>query len=30
MSHGCINLPLGATAWLYRWAPMGTPVHVGW
>lgn len=29
-SHGCINLPLGAAAWLYEWAPMGTPVTVRW
>jgi lipoprotein-anchoring transpeptidase ErfK/SrfK len=28
LSHGCINLPLGAAAWLYDWAPVGTPVRV--
>ena len=28
MSHGCVNLPLGAAAWLYKWAPSGTPVDV--
>jgi lipoprotein-anchoring transpeptidase ErfK/SrfK len=28
MSHGCINLPLSAAAWLYDWAPMGTLVTV--
>ena len=28
LSHGCINLPLGAAARLYRWAPVGTPVRV--
>jgi lipoprotein-anchoring transpeptidase ErfK/SrfK len=28
VSHGCINLPLGAAAWLYSWAPVGTPVKV--
>ena len=28
LSHGCVNLPLGAAAWLYDWAPMGTPVRV--
>jgi lipoprotein-anchoring transpeptidase ErfK/SrfK len=28
VSHGCINLPLGAAAWLYEWAPVGTPVTV--
>ncbi len=27
-SHGCINLPLKSTAWLYNWAPMGTTVQV--
>jgi lipoprotein-anchoring transpeptidase ErfK/SrfK len=30
MSHGCINLPLGAAAWVYDWAPQGTPVSVVW
>jgi lipoprotein-anchoring transpeptidase ErfK/SrfK len=28
MSHGCVNLPLDAAAWIYRWAGMGTPVSV--
>lgn len=28
MSHGCINLPLNSAAWLYTWAPIGTPVQV--
>ncbi len=28
LSHGCINLPLDAAAWLYNWAPLGTPVQV--
>lgn len=28
MSHGCINLPTGKAAWLYDWAPTGTPVVV--
>ncbi|HLL49593.1 MAG TPA: L,D-transpeptidase [Thermomicrobiales bacterium] len=28
MSHGCVNLPLDVAAWLYRWAPIGTPVLV--
>jgi lipoprotein-anchoring transpeptidase ErfK/SrfK len=28
VSHGCINLPLDAAAWLYDWAPIGTPVRV--
>jgi lipoprotein-anchoring transpeptidase ErfK/SrfK len=29
-SHGCINLPVKAAAWLFEWAPMGTPVTVRW
>ncbi|MCG8349785.1 MAG: L,D-transpeptidase [Chloroflexales bacterium] len=29
-SHGCINLPLDSAAWLYDWAPLGTPVQVRW
>ena len=28
MSHGCVNLPLDVAAWLYDWAPIGTPVRV--
>jgi lipoprotein-anchoring transpeptidase ErfK/SrfK len=28
MSHGCINLPLPVAAFLYGWAPIGTPVTV--
>lgn len=28
MSHGCVNLPLGAAAWMYNWASVGTPVVV--
>ena len=28
MSHGCVNLPLDVAAWLYRWAPVGTPVLI--
>jgi lipoprotein-anchoring transpeptidase ErfK/SrfK len=28
MSHGCINLPMDVAAWLYDWAPLGTPVLV--
>jgi len=28
MSHGCVNLPTHAARWLYRWAPLGTPVVV--
>lgn len=28
MSHGCVNIPTGKAAWLYAWAPRGTPVVV--
>ena len=28
MSHGCINLPMDVAAWMYGWAPLGTPVTV--
>ena len=28
MSHGCINLPLDVSQWLYDWAPVGTPVLI--
>jgi lipoprotein-anchoring transpeptidase ErfK/SrfK len=28
MSHGCVNLPTHVAAWLYRWAPIGTPVVI--
>jgi lipoprotein-anchoring transpeptidase ErfK/SrfK len=27
-SHGCVELPLGASAWLYDWAAVGTGVVV--
>lgn len=27
-SHGCIELPLTASKWLYEWAPVGTTVTV--
>lgn len=27
-SHGCVNLPTSAAAWLYRWAPRGTVVVI--
>ncbi len=27
-SHGCVNVPVDAGAWLYNWAPVGTPVNV--
>lgn len=25
-SHGCVNLPVPESYWLYNWAPLGTPV----
>jgi hypothetical protein len=28
MSHGCVNLPLDVSKWLYDWAPVGTPVLI--
>ena len=28
MSHGCVNMPTPDAAWLYQWAPIGTPVRV--
>lgn len=28
MSHGCVNLPLYFSGWLYGWAPLGTKVWV--
>ena len=28
MSHGCVNLPMDVAAWLYAWAPVGTPVFI--
>jgi len=28
MSHGCVNLPLDAAAWLYDWTPLGTVVWI--
>jgi LysM repeat protein len=30
MSHGCVNMPTDEALWLYRWAEIGTPVHVQW
>ncbi len=27
-SHGCVELPLDAAAWVYDWAPVGTPVKI--
>jgi hypothetical protein len=28
MSHGCVNLPMDVAAFLYGWAPEGTPVSI--
>ena len=28
MSHGCINMPVGAAEYVFGWAPMGTEVSV--
>jgi lipoprotein-anchoring transpeptidase ErfK/SrfK len=28
MSHGCINVPMGTSAWLYDWTPMGARVVI--
>ncbi len=28
MSHGCVNLPIWAAAWVYDWATIGTPVSI--
>jgi LysM repeat protein len=30
MSHGCVNMPTNEALWLYKWADIGTPVHVQW
>lgn len=27
-SHGCVNVPVDAGAWIFGWAPVGTPVNV--
>lgn len=27
-SHGCVNMPIPAAAWLYNWVDVGTPVFV--
>jgi lipoprotein-anchoring transpeptidase ErfK/SrfK len=27
-THGCVNVPAAAEAWLYAWAPVGTAVTV--
>jgi lipoprotein-anchoring transpeptidase ErfK/SrfK len=28
VSHGCVNMRVSSAAWLYDWAPVGTPVVV--
>ena len=28
MSHGCVNLPLDVSGWMFGWAPEGTAVTV--
>ena len=28
MSHGCVDLPRGAAAWLYDWTPVGAVVWI--
>ena len=28
MSHGCVNVPLGTSTWLYDWASTGTRVEI--
>lgn len=30
MSHGCVNIPLGTSAWLYNHTPNGTAVKIQW
>lgn len=30
MSHGCVNMPIDESKWLFNWAPVGTPVTVIW
>jgi lipoprotein-anchoring transpeptidase ErfK/SrfK len=27
-SHGCVNTPYAAMAWLWNWTPIGTPVVI--
>ncbi len=27
-SHGCVGLPVANAAWVYDWAPVGTPVLI--
>jgi lipoprotein-anchoring transpeptidase ErfK/SrfK len=28
VSHGCVRLPAGGDAYIYSWAPIGTPVVI--
>ena len=28
VSHGCVNLPMAASAWMFYWTPVGTPVSI--
>lgn len=28
MSHGCVNLPIDVAAWVFEWAPVGTPLLI--
>lgn len=30
MSHGCVNVPMGTSNWLYNWTPMGARVEIHW
>ena len=30
MSHGCVNIPLGTSTWLYNHTPNGTSVQIKW
>ena len=30
MSHGCVNLPTDEALWFFKWADIGTTVHVEW
>jgi hypothetical protein len=27
-SHGCVELPIDAAAWVYNWAPIGTQINI--
>jgi LysM repeat protein len=30
MSHGCVNMRTADAGWVYKWAPVGTPVVTHW